>query len=192
MWCVQPKSVVCWFSGVFFPKNPSQLDLSFQIYDHCVNWELLLALSQNQYSRQTTNLAWSHHIQKHRPAKMNQTLIEVVSMTCHTCMQNMQKICISPFPWNGAIKAPFKTSLQWVVLFIIFFSSSTQNALQLMSALLQSSIAEVCTETTTNQRCSLPHQVKMQYLHFRFHASYFLLPWKIPEEIHRQSMLFHN
>ncbi len=35
-------------------------------------------------------------------------------------------------------------------------------------------------------------QVKMQYLHFRFHANYFLLPWNIPEEISRQSMLFHN
>ena len=30
------------------------------------------------------------------------------------------------------------------------------------------------------------HQVKMQYLHFRFHANYFLLPWKIAEEISRQ------
>ena len=39
---------------------------------------------------------------------------------------------------------------------------------------------------------SLPHQVKMQYLHFRFHANYFLLPWKIPEEISRRSLLFHN
>ncbi len=40
-------------------------------------------------------------------------------------------------------------------------------------------------------RC-LSHQVKMQYLHFRFYVNYFLLPWKIPEEISRWSMLFHN
>ena len=39
---------------------------------------------------------------------------------------------------------------------------------------------------------TLPHQVKTQYLHFRFHANYFILPWKIPEEISRRSMLFHN
>ncbi len=41
---------------------------------------------------------------------------------------------------------------------------------------------------------SLPHQVKVktQYLHFRFHAIYFLLTWKNPEEISRRSMLFHN
>ncbi len=44
--------------------------------------------------------------------------------------------------------------------------------------------------------CSLltplvPHYVKAQYLHFKFHANYFLLPWKIPEEISRWSMLFH-
>ncbi len=38
----------------------------------------------------------------------------------------------------------------------------------------------------------LPPQVKMQYLHFRSHANYFLLPWKIPEEISRRSMFFHN
>ncbi len=37
----------------------------------------------------------------------------------------------------------------------------------------------------------LPHQVKTQYLHFR-HANHFLLLWKIPEEISRRSMLFHN
>ena len=29
----------------------------------------------------------------------------------------------------------------------------------------------------------LPHQVKMQYLHFRFNANYFLLPWKVPEKL---------
>ncbi len=32
----------------------------------------------------------------------------------------------------------------------------------------------------------LTHQVKMQYLHFRFHAKYFLLPRKIPEQISRR------
>ena len=41
-------------------------------------------------------------------------------------------------------------------------------------------------------RADLPHCVKTQYLHFKFHASYFLVPWKIPEEICRRSMLFHN
>ncbi len=34
----------------------------------------------------------------------------------------------------------------------------------------------------------LPHQVKTQYLHFRFHANYFPLPWKIPEGISRRSI----
>ncbi len=38
----------------------------------------------------------------------------------------------------------------------------------------------------------LPHKVKMQFVHVRLHASYFLLPWKIPEEISRRSMLFNN
>ena len=33
---------------------------------------------------------------------------------------------------------------------------------------------------------------KTQYLHFRFYANYFLLPWKIPEEISRLSIPFHN
>ena len=39
---------------------------------------------------------------------------------------------------------------------------------------------------------NLPHRVKTQSLHFRFHASYFPLPWKISEEVSRRSMLFHN
>ena len=38
----------------------------------------------------------------------------------------------------------------------------------------------------------LPHTVKMQYVHFRSHTDYFVLPWKIPEEIGCQSVLFHN
>ncbi len=38
----------------------------------------------------------------------------------------------------------------------------------------------------------LPHKVKMQYVHFRIHTNYFLLPWKITEEISRQSVLFNN
>ncbi len=37
-----------------------------------------------------------------------------------------------------------------------------------------------------------PIKWKMQYLHFRFHTNYFLLPWKIPEQISRRSMHFHN
>ncbi len=38
----------------------------------------------------------------------------------------------------------------------------------------------------------LPYKVEIQYVHFRLHTKYFLLPWKIPEEISRQSRLFHN
>ena len=38
----------------------------------------------------------------------------------------------------------------------------------------------------------LSHKVKMQYVYFRSHAEYFLLPWKIPLEISRRSMIFHN
>ena len=39
---------------------------------------------------------------------------------------------------------------------------------------------------------ALPHEVKTQYVHFRSQAGYFLLSWKIPEEISRRSMLIHN
>ncbi len=38
----------------------------------------------------------------------------------------------------------------------------------------------------------LPHKVKMQYLHFRSHAEYFLLSWKIPEVMSRRPILFNN
>ncbi len=37
----------------------------------------------------------------------------------------------------------------------------------------------------------LSHQVKTQYLHFKIHPNYSLLPLKIAEEISRRSMLFH-
>ncbi len=37
-----------------------------------------------------------------------------------------------------------------------------------------------------------PHKVKTQYVHFRPHTNYFLLPCKISEEISRWSMLFNN
>ena len=40
---------------------------------------------------------------------------------------------------------------------------------------------------------TLPKKVKTLYLHFRFHANYSPLPWKIPEEIiSKLSMLFHG
>ena len=39
---------------------------------------------------------------------------------------------------------------------------------------------------------TLPHKVKVQYMHFRSHTEYFLLPWKIPEEISRWLMFYHN
>ena len=35
----------------------------------------------------------------------------------------------------------------------------------------------------------VPHKVKTRYVHFRSYAEHFLLPWKIPEEMSRQSML---
>ena len=38
----------------------------------------------------------------------------------------------------------------------------------------------------------LPHKIEMQYVHIRLYANYYLFPWKIPEEISRQSMLFNN
>ncbi len=46
-----------------------------------------------------------------------------------------------------------------------------------------------CPRSTTSD---LPPQVKTQYLHFRSHANYFLLTWKIPEEISRRSLLFNT
>ena len=34
-----------------------------------------------------------------------------------------------------------------------------------------------------------PNTVKMQYVHLRSHTGYYFLPWKIPEQISRRSML---
>ncbi len=57
----------------------------------------------------------------------------------------------------------------------------------------------MCKSGYTGSTCDLSklnsdikYQVKTQYLHFGFHANYFLLHWKIPEEISRRSMFFHN
>ena len=33
----------------------------------------------------------------------------------------------------------------------------------------------------------LPHKIRMQYVHLRSQAEYFLLPWKTPEEISKSS-----
>ncbi len=53
-------------------------------------------------------------------------------------------------------------------------------------------IYEVGDQHTSSIGTRLPHYVKTQYLHLRVYANYFLLPWKIHEEISRRSMLFHN
>ncbi len=42
-------------------------------------------------------------------------------------------------------------------------------------------------ETHETSLIALPHKSKMKYVHFRLHANYFLLPWKIPEEISAQT-----
>ena len=65
------------------------------------------------------------------------------------------------------------------------------------------------TNVVTNSNCALIYRIynnakwihimrkilgvtrKTQYLDFSFHANYFLLPWKILEEISGRSMLFH-
>ncbi len=43
-----------------------------------------------------------------------------------------------------------------------------------------------------DQSADLPHKVKTQFVHFRLHANYFLLPRKIPQEISTLSMLINN
>ncbi len=48
------------------------------------------------------------------------------------------------------------------------------------------------TQYVQTSNVILLHQVKKQYLHCEYHANYFLLPLKIPEEISRRSILFHN
>ena len=44
--------------------------------------------------------------------------------------------------------------------------------------------------TITDNDCKSAPQT--EYVHFRSHAGYFLLLWKIPEAISRRSMLYHN
>ncbi len=44
----------------------------------------------------------------------------------------------------------------------------------------------------TDYKSLPPPPSKTQYVHFRSHTEYFLLPWKITEEISRLSMVFHN
>ncbi len=39
---------------------------------------------------------------------------------------------------------------------------------------------------------NLTHTVKIQYLHFRLHANYFPLPWKIPEDFLSKRSVFVN
>ncbi len=53
-------------------------------------------------------------------------------------------------------------------------------------------ITHVLRNAITSMSLNLPHKVKTQYLHFRSHAEYSLLSWKISEVISRRSILFHN
>ncbi len=54
------------------------------------------------------------------------------------------------------------------------------------------SLSTVCNNMLLRTILILLHKVKTQYVHFRSHAEYILLPWKISEEISRWSMLFHT
>ena len=73
-------------------------------------------------------------------------------------------------------------------------NSNDQSSLIMNGVYSQVCIAEINTCVTSAILFTtfiLPDKVKMQYLHFRFYANFFLLPWKIPEEICRQSVLFN-
>ena len=51
---------------------------------------------------------------------------------------------------------------------------------------------QIITWYNSYQMMYLLHKVKMQYVHRRLIASYFLFPWRNPAEMSRRSILFHN
>ena len=79
--------------------------------------------------------------------------------------------------------------LYWIKIACTVDSYLMRNLFVLTCSLFCQSRSQLCKTGCAKQRGSipmLPHYVKMQYLHLRFYANYFLLPWKIPEEISRQ------
>ena len=74
------------------------------------------------------------------------------------------------------------------VLYITFlscFNINQKNHFSPKHLFLYSLLPSIISATS-----NLPHKVKTQYVHFRLHTNYFLLPWKIPEEISRWPILF--
>ncbi len=81
-------------------------------------------------------------------------------------------------------------------VFYLFFAATViiscpHQPVSLPSFLLHSFYTLVYDNT---QACDTlqPHKVKTHFVHFRLHANYFPLHWKIPKEISRRSMLFNN
>ena len=101
--------------------------------------------------------------------------------------------------WNVAYSSVFKDfkvtkykayflagSFLWIMMALHIFLSCM--AVLMLSLVVFSPVS--CLRMLMSW--ALPHQVKTQFLHFRSHAEYFLLPWKFPEVISRRLILFHN
>ena len=63
---------------------------------------------------------------------------------------------------------------------------------QNMKSMLQTDMRFCSAEAYLTIRVSLPHKVKTQYAHFRSQTEYFVLPCKIPAEISRRPLFFHQ
>ncbi len=77
-----------------------------------------------------------------------------------------------------------KKEINVYLLVIIEPITNTSNfTLQTISSNWIAECDETSEDFKPDQRSLVPHKVKAQYVHFRSHAKYFLLPWKILEQI---------
>ena len=80
-------------------------------------------------------------------------------------------------------------------IFVLSFLHGHITQIQISHAIVRISSKTSCilhNKTKYFTLTYLHHKAKTQYLHFKFHADCFLLPWMIPEQISRQSITSHN
>ena len=88
---------------------------------------------------------------------------------------------MKPFP--SSFDTPFD---------IIIHKSKQNSSIILKAGWINPSLSITWAIHSYISQSTLSHKVKTQYVHLTSHTEYFLLHRKIPEEISRRLMLFHN
>ncbi len=138
-------------------------------------WLLTSQLTQDHY-------ALNHGQNDHNTMSMGNQIKEVI---IHQCIVTSNLFVAKS---NGSSSLHFEPYSKWSQHKVNRFQTQMKIKQNVLYFLLYDSEERLCLWCII----TLPYKVKTQYLHFRSHAKYFLLSWKIPEVISRRSILFHN